>query len=181
MEHWKPYSISNTIKDLFQYPWSEPFFASHWSTIKFCVGNFPPQNCIFMQSGIQKDEIENSDCNKALKSLQYIQPYQILVLILLEWTFQCALWIHNQFLCWKFSSPKLFFHAIWNSKRWNRELWLQWSIDNSTVYPNLSKTCSITSRMNLSLCLMDPQSIFVLEIFLPKIAFLCNLKSKNMK
>ena len=78
---------------MFPYSWNEPFIVSYGSTINFCIGNFPPQNCFFLQSGFQKDEIDNSDCNEALKSLQYIQPYQILVSILLEWTFHCALWI----------------------------------------------------------------------------------------
>ena len=149
MKHWKLYSISNPINDLFQHSWNEPFHLSYGSTINFCVGNFTPQNCFFMQSGIQKYEKGNSDCNKALKTQPYIQPYKRLVSILLDWTFHCVLWIHNQFLCWKFHSPELFFHAIWNPKLWNRQLWLQWSIENSEVYPTLLKTCFSTPGMNL--------------------------------
>ena len=181
MEQWKLYSISKPIKDLFQYSWNEHFIVSDDSTINCCVGNFPPQNCFYMQSRIQKYEIENPDCNGALKTLQYIQHYQRLVSILLEWIFHCVPLIHNQILCWKLSSPKLHFHAIWNPKRWNRELWLQQSIEISTVYPTLSNTCFNTPGMNLSMCLMDPQSIFVLEIFLPQIVFSCNLEFKKMK
>ena len=167
---------------MYIYSWNEPFIVSYGSTNEFfCAGNFPPHSLFFMQSGIQKDEIQNPDCNGALKSLQFIQPYQIIVSILLEWTFHCALCIHNQLLCWKFSSPKLLFHAIWSPKRWNRELLLEQRFEISTVYPTLLKTCFHTPGMNLSLFLMDPQSIFVSEISLPKIAFSCNLDSKKMK
>ena len=135
-----------------------------------------------MKSWIQKYEIENSEFNEALKTLQYIQSYSRLVILLLEWTFHCVVWIHNQFLCWKFSSPKLFFHSISNPKIWNTEPWLQWSTENSIRYPSLSKTCSNTPGMNLSICLMDPQSIFVLEINSPKkILFRVISDLKNMK
>ena len=92
---------------------------SYGSTINFCAGNFPPQNCFFIQSQIQKIR--------------------------------------------------------------NTEPWLQWSTENSIIYPSLPKTCSNTPGMNLSICLMDPKWIFVLEITPPQIAFSCNLESKNMK
>ena len=108
MKHWKLRSLSNPIKDLFQYSWNEPLIVSYGSTINFCAGNF------LLKIGL---------------------------------------------------------HAIWNAKIWNRELWLQLSIENSTVYSTLSKTCFNTSGMNLLFCLMNPQSIFVLEISLPKIVY----------
>ena len=71
-----------------------------------------------------KCEIQNSDWKEEVKTIQYIQPYQRLVSILLEWTFHCVLLIYNQFLCWKSPSQKLFFHAIWSPKLCNREPWL---------------------------------------------------------
>ena len=79
IKHQKLYNISNHIKDLFQNSYNEPFNVSHRSTVHVCVGNYPPQNGFFMQSGIKKYEIENSDCKGGLETPQYIQPYERLV------------------------------------------------------------------------------------------------------
>ena len=83
----------------------------------------------------------------------------------------CVPLIHTNGLGCKLPFPKLLLHAILNPKIWNTELWMQWMIGNSTIYPTLSKTCFNTPRMNLSLCPIDPQWIFVLEINSPQNCF----------